>query len=204
MFRIILAILVLAVMALGFACGGGTAAPGSSGDSPTEAYRRLYAAVKKKDTEAIKAEMTPKSIDFAKMAAERNNKPVEEVFANGFTATTFAEKIPEIRDQRINENMGSVEVYNSKDSLWEDLPFIQENGVWKLAIGEMFAGSFKSPGKGRDALEKEAANAVNGGPVAGNPAQPSANVNVVPMNANVVVPKPATKASNAASDSKVK
>ena len=204
MFRIFLAILVLAVMALGFACGGGTAAPGSSGDTPTEAYKRLYAAVKKKDTEAIKGEMTSKSIDFAKMAADRNGKPIEEVFANGFTATTFAEKIPEIRDQRINENMGSVEVYNSKDARWEDLPFIQENGAWKLAIGEMFAGSFKSPGKGRDAIEKEAANAVNGGLVAGNPTQSNANVNVVPMNANVIVPKPATKASNAASDNKAK
>lgn len=204
MYRIILAILVLAVMALGFACGGGTVAPGSSGDSPTEAYKRLYAAVKKKDVEAIKAQMTAKSLDFGKMASERNNKPLDEVLANGFTATTFSEKLPEIRDQRLNENMGSVEVYNSKDSRWEDLPFINENGSWKLAVGELFAGSFKSPGKGRDALEKEAANAVNGGPVAGIPTGPNTTVTNVPMNANVIIPKAATNASNAAADAKKK
>ncbi len=204
MYRIILALSVLAVVALGLACGGGTAAPGSSGDSPTEAYKRLYAAVKKKDVESIKAQMTAKSLDFAKMAAERNNKPLDEVLANGFTATTFAEKIPEIRDQRLAENMGSVEVYNSKDSRWEDLPFINENGTWKLAVGELFAGSFKSPGKGRDALEKEAANAINGGPVAGIPTGPNTTVTNVPMNANVIVPKAATNASNAAADAKKK
>lgn len=189
MYRILFLTLALAVMAIGFACSGGTAAPGSSGDSPTEAYKRLYAAVKSKDTEAIKAQMTTKSHDFAKMAAERNNTPIEKVFENGFTATTFAEKLPEIRDQRIKDTFGSVEVWNSKDSRWEDLPFINDNGTWKFAIGELFAGSFTSPGKGRDTLEKEAANAANGGPVAGAPPTNTITVNtngVVP-----IVPKPA-------------
>ena len=182
MYKIFFLTVALAIMAIGFACSGGTAPAGSSGDSPTEAYKRLYAAVKSKDTEAIKAQMTSKSHDFAKMASERNNTPIEKVFENGFTATTFAEKLPEIRDQRIKDNFGSVEVWNSKDSRWEDLPFINDNGTWKFAIGELFAGSFTSPGKGRDTLEKEAANAANGGPVAGAP------TNTITVNTNGVVP----------------
>lgn len=182
MYRIFFLTVALGLMAVGFACGGGTAPAGSSGDSPTEAYKRLYAAVKSKDTEAIKAQMTAKSHDFAKMASERNNTPIEKVFENGFTATTFAEKLPEIRDQRIKDQYGSVEVWNSKDSRWEDLPFINDNGTWKFAIGELFAGSFVSPGKGRDMLEKEAANAANGGPVA------AASTNTITVNTNGVVP----------------
>lgn len=182
MYRIFFLTIALTLMAIGFACGGGTAPAGSSGDSPTEAYKRLYAAVKSKDTEAIKAQMTTKSHDFAKMAAERNNTPIEKVFENGFTATTFAEKLPEIRDQRIKDQYGSVEVWNSKDSRWEDLPFVNDNGTWKFAIGELFAGTFVSPGKGRDMLEKEAANAANGGPVAAAP------TNTVTVNTNGVVP----------------
>ncbi len=182
MYKIFFLTVALAIMAIGFACSGGTAPAGSSGDSPTEAYKRLYAAVKSKDTEAIKAQMTSKSHDFAKMASERNNTPIEKVFENGFTATTFAEKLPEIRDQRIKDNFGSVEVWNSKDSRWEDLPFINDNGTWKFAIGELFAGSFTSPGKGRDTLEKEAANAANGGPVAAAP------TNTITVNTNGVVP----------------
>ncbi|MBP6005101.1 MAG: hypothetical protein KA746_16850 [Pyrinomonadaceae bacterium] len=195
--RIILLIGALSILAISFSCGG-NAGGGlmGGGESPTEAYKRLYNAVKSKNTDAIKAEMTVKSLEFAQMAAARNNTPIEKVFENGFTATTFSEKLPEIRDQRIADNMGAVEVYNAKDSRWEDLPFILEDGKWKLAVGDLFAGTFKSPGKGRDAREKEAANVANPNLVPAPAPNAAANTNpnvVVP-----IVPKPATNASNAA------
>jgi hypothetical protein len=182
--KIILAIIGLSLLALVLNCGG-PAAPGSRNDSPTEAYKRLYNAVKSKDTEAIKREMTAKSIEFAKMAAAKNNTPIEKVFENGFTATTFAEKLPEIRDQRIVEDQGAVEVWNSKDSKWEDLPFIREDGIWKFAVGDLFAGSFKTEvvGRGRSFREAEAANAAGKGPIMG-----SANLGNAVANANSGMP----------------
>lgn len=160
--KIILLALLLACIAVVFSCSGNPNQPAASGDTPTEAYKRLYNAVKSKNTEAIKNTMTEKTIAFGKSAAAQYGKPEATMFENGFTATTFSETMPVIRDERIKDNMGAVEVWNSKDSRWEDLPFVFENGVWKLAIGETFAGSFKSPGKGIDVKEKEAANAVNG------------------------------------------
>jgi hypothetical protein len=176
--------LLAAIAAAG--CGG-TNSVDSSADSPTGAYKRLYAAVKSKDTEAIRAVLSKKSQEFAKMASAQQNKPIEKVLENGFTATTFSEALPEIRDERIQGEMGAVEVYNSKDRTWEDLPFIREDGAWKLAIGDIFADTWKSPGKGRFQKEREAAN------LAGN--------NMVPLNTNVngnfnsaprpMVPKPA-------------
>jgi len=156
--RILLLITVLCLVAVGLACG-----PGALGnDTPTAAYKRLYAAVKAKDTEEIKKNLTKKSIDFGAMAAAQSKKPVEQVYENGFTATTFSESLPTMRDERIKDNMGAVEVWNSKESKWEDLPFVLEDGVWKLAIGELFANTYKSPGRGRDSLEREAANAISG------------------------------------------
>lgn len=155
--RIFLLTIALSILAIGLACGG----PGGiSGDTPTEAYKRLYAAVKSKDTEAIKKTLTKSSIEFGAMAAQRQGSPVEKLYENGFTATTFSETLPMIRDERIKDNMASVEVWNSKDRIWEDLPFIKEDGSWKLAVGDLFGGTFKSPGRGRDSLEKEAANAM--------------------------------------------
>jgi hypothetical protein len=116
------------------------------------------------------------------MAAERQNSPIEKVYANGFTATTFAESLPEVRDERIAGDMGAVEVWNSKESRWEDLPFVKEEGVWKLAVGDMFAGTYQSPGRGRDSLEKEAANAMSNTVV---PVVPANNANIpVIRNAN--------------------
>jgi len=131
-------------------------------DTPTEAYKRLFAAVKAKNTEAIKAEFSKNSRAAAQTQAARMKVPLEEVYRNGFTATTFAESLPEIRDERVEGTMGAVEVWNSKDSKWEDLPFIREGSGWKLAVGDIFAGNWKSPGPGRDAKERAAANAVSG------------------------------------------
>ncbi len=183
MLRIFLLVIVLSILAIGFACGGQNTGGGSS---PTEAYKQLYAAVKNKDIEAIKSNLTKKTIEFGAMAATRSNTPVEKMYENGFTETTFSASLPTIRDERINNNMGSIEVWNSDKSLWEDLPFIIEDGVWKLAIGEQFGGTFKSPRKGRSEIEKEAANAMSNSAV-----QPASNTNVnTPMVTNIPLGTP--------------
>lgn len=155
--KILLFVLVTAVAAAGIACQNQVS---QTNDTPTEGYKRLYAAVKAKDIEGIKKSMTAKTLSFAESVAARQNNPLEKVLENGFTATTFSETLPEIRDERVNENMGAVEVRNSKDNRWEDLPFIKEDGQWKLAVGELFAGTYKSPGAGRAQKEAEAANAA--------------------------------------------
>lgn len=156
------------------------------GDTPTAAYKRLYDAVKSKDTEAIKATMTKNTVEFAASVSARNNTPIEKVFENGFTGTTFAETIPETRDERVSCNMGAVEVWNAKSRVWEDLPFILEEGKWKLAIGNLFANTFQSPGKGRAIKEAEAVNAARG-----NAPPPGANTNVNQMPVVKNIPKPA-------------
>jgi hypothetical protein len=161
----ILLFIALFILATGlFACNNespvNNTSPVTSGgsSSPTEAYKNLFAAVKKKDIEAIKKQLTQKTIEFGAMAAQRNNTPLEKMYENGFTATTFAETMPEMRDERIKDNMGALEVWNAKSNLWEDLPFINENGGWRLAVGDLFANTWVSPGRGLDSLEKEAAN----------------------------------------------
>jgi hypothetical protein len=180
---------LLVISSFLIACGTQTASS-SNEDTPTGAYKRLYAAVKSKDIEAIKASMTKKTLDFAKMASAQQNKTVEQVLENGFTASTFSPTLPQIRDERVDGDMGAVEVYNSKDNIWEDLPFVREDGAWKLAVGELFAGTYKSPGKSQSQKEREAANAASN--------------NVVPMNANTnvnmnaikpIVPKPVNNAN---------
>jgi hypothetical protein len=186
-----------ALLALILSCNGvpatnSSGSTSSASGSPTEAYKALYSAVKSKDTEKIKAAMSKKTQEFAQMVSARNNTPVEKVFENGFTSTTFAETLPEIRDERVSGDFGAVEVWSAKDNRWEDLGFVNEGGAWKLAIGEMFAGTFKSPGKGRAIKEQEAANMANGN-------------NMIPMiptngnsnsNVKVIVPKERPQSSD--------
>lgn len=187
--------------------------PVGSAKSPTEAYKMLYAAVKTKNTENIKAMMSENSLGFAEFVAGQQKKTVEEVLANGFTATTFQENLPPIRDERIKDNFGALEVQN-KDKVWEDLPFVLENGSWKIAIGDMFKGSYQKPGVGQSVKEQEAANATSNNLVPLNPANANnANVEmIVPKNggtlknvpnipqmkntANTAVPKTNTAPTN--------
>ena len=191
-------VLFLSVAMCLAACGSGAAPEANSNankapervcepisDTPTEAYKRLYAAVKGQNVEGIKAEMSKKSQEFAEMLAARQNNPIEKVYSNGFTATTFAPTLPEIRDERISGCYGGIEVRNNKEQRWEDLPFVIEDGKWKFASGELFAGTFKSPGKSRNTVENEAANTASGG----IPVQKFPTENVNTANTNAQAPK---------------
>jgi len=164
--RIFLLCTVIALVAGALSCGN-KAEGGANGDTPTEAYKRLFAAVKSGNSDAIRAEMTKKTVEFAALAAKRMGKTADEQIKFGMTRTTYADILPTIRDERVKDKMGAVEVWNSKDGQWDDLPFMVEDGKWKIAYGEAFGGIWHSPGKGRDQIEKEAGNAVAGPPVTG-------------------------------------
>lgn len=148
------------LVAIAFSCGGGKPTYDAHGDTPTEAYKRLFAAAKSGDVNAIKAEMTQKTLELNRMGASKVGKTEDEQLMHGMTATTYSDTLPELRGERVRDNMGAVEVWNSRDKTWEDLPFMIEDGKWKFAIGDSFAGNYHSPGKGRDRIEKEAANAL--------------------------------------------
>lgn len=126
--------------------------------TPTDAYTMLFKAVKAKQTDAIKKMMSQKTISFAEGVAGQQKKPVAAVYENGFTATTFAATLPQMRDERVKDNMGALEVWNEKEKKWEDLPFIKEEDGWKLAIGDIFAGTYEKPAKGQAQIEAEASN----------------------------------------------
>jgi len=166
-------------------------------DTPTKAYARLFAAVKSKSTSAIKAEMSQRTHEFAEFVAKQQNKTIEEVYANGFSQSTFAETLPEVRDERAKDNMGAVEVWNAKGDTWEDLPFILEGSKWKLAIGDAFRGGWKSPGKSQGTRDREAANIMSGNNMVNGKANidpiSNSNVNSKPIpiiRPNANVPKP--------------
>jgi len=185
MTRILFLVTALSGIAFIFACNGA-----ATGTTPTEAYKLLYAAVKSKNTDAIKKQLSQKSIEFGLMASQKNGTSIDKVYENGFTATTFSDKLPQMRDERVEGDMGALEVWNAKDKVWEDLAFVKEDGAWKLAVGDMFAGTYRSPGPGQDLIEKQAANAA-----ANTQLPPATNSNA---NAPIIIKKPNPIASNRA------
>lgn len=126
--------------------------------TPTEAYKMLFAACKAKDVEKIKQLMSKSSLGLAEFSGSQQKKSMDDVLKNGLLAPTLAPSISEIRDERVKDNFGAVEVFNPQTNQWEDLPFILEDGGWKVAVGDVFQDKYKSPGKGRAQIEREASN----------------------------------------------
>jgi hypothetical protein len=151
-----------------------TDVPVGNAQTPSEAYRMLFAAVKSQDTAKIRSMMSKGSMGLAEMASGQQKKPIEEVLKNGFTETTFVDDYPQIRDERIKDTMGAVEVWNAQRKQWDDIPFILEDGSWKAAFGDAFGDKWKSPGKGQAIIEQENANANN--PNAVKELKPNGNV----------------------------
>lgn len=120
-----------------------------------EAYTNLFNAVKSGNTAAIRAEMTTDTHKFAENVALQQKQPIEFIYQNGFTGTTFSPTLPNMRAPKVKGNFGALEVYNEKAQNWEDLPFVYENEGWRLAIGELFAGTYEKPGKGPAQIESE-------------------------------------------------
>ena len=146
-------------------------APAGQAQTPREAYEQLYQAVQSKDSARVKQVVSKATLSFAEGVAAQRKITVDEVLKNGLTRSTINEKMPALRDERVKDKFGAIEAFSKKDNKWEDVRFVKEDGGWKLAVGDLWNGSFKSPGKSRTIRERENANAAGGGP------KPMANVN---------------------------
>lgn len=182
MTRFILTLVFVLSGILTFACSGtqtptnsaGSPSCEAGGDTPTQAYKRLFEAVKSKQTDNIRSQVSENTVQLASFISAQNKTPLDKVFENGFVSSTFAPALPDIRDERVSCNMGAVEVWNASQQKWEDTPFMIENGQWKLAVGDVMRGNYKSPGKGLATREAEAANSARGNTL---PTIPAFNAN---------------------------
>jgi len=150
--------------------------------TPTDAYKLLFEAVKAKDTGKIQQLFSMKSTALALSAAKQYNKSLEKQLEYAMQETAMADSLPEIRDERVKDNFGAIEVFNQKANQWDDTVFVFEDGGWRLAIGEQWANTYKSPGKGQAQIEREAATASGNNMIKITPNTNGANI---PSNSNV-------------------
>jgi hypothetical protein len=124
----------------------GACKSGSGGQSsPTEAYKTLYAAVQRKDVETVKKIMSKSTIKFMTGAAEMQKKPFDQVIANGTIESNLSPTMPQLCKERIKDKWGALEVRGASGK-WEDVPFVLEDGQWKVAVGDIFEGTYQKPG----------------------------------------------------------
>ena len=104
----------------------------ASNRSPMETLRALNAASKAKDVSVIKNLVSNGTLQLMEKSAQNQNKSVDEIL----TADDGApfNELPEMRDEKINGETATVEIKNAVTKEFEKIPFVRENGEWKLAL----------------------------------------------------------------------
>lgn len=109
--------------------------------TPTETLRALNEASKKKDTEAIKSYLSKGTLDLLEQSARRQEKTVDELLKQE-NGAPFQE-LPEMKNEQITGETASVEVKNNVTGEFEKIPFVKENGVWKIALDVFMKDAMK-------------------------------------------------------------
>ena len=100
--------------------------------SPTETLKALSAASAKKDVDGIKKYLSKGTLERLEIGAKEQNKTADELL-KGKDGAPFP-KLPELGAETIEGDTATLEVRNAETREFEKLPFVKENGEWKVAI----------------------------------------------------------------------
>lgn len=107
----------------------------SSLKTPTETYKTYAVATLNKDVEIIKQTLSKAALQFVENAARERGSTAAEILTGGAVQNT-ARKIPEIKNEKIEGNKATIEVKNEM-GFYDTIPFVMENGEWKIALDEL-------------------------------------------------------------------
>lgn len=118
------AILFAIAMAL-TACAGE-----SKPATPIETFKTYTKAIKAKDITAMKLLLSKATIDMHQTEAQAQGVNIDEIVKRE-TLFTETQKTVKLRNEKIEGDTATLEVENSFGS-WETVPFVREDGVWKI------------------------------------------------------------------------
>ncbi len=113
--------------------------------SPTKTFKAFFEASKKKDTVAMKKSLSKGSVDMFDKLAKEQKKSTDEIL-KGIDKEGKDEKIPETRNEKITGDTATLEVKNEKSDKWDSLPFVKEEGEWKIALDKFVEDMIKGIG----------------------------------------------------------
>ncbi len=132
------------------------------GSSPTATLKTYFEALQKKDAAGLKKTLSKGTLDmfeqFAK--AQKPPKTLDEALQTGLASATAGDsnKMPETRNEKIDGEKATLEVKNDKSGAWETVPFVKEDGDWKIAFDQMFRDAFKNNGSSTDTSNSSTGN----------------------------------------------
>ncbi len=122
--------------------------------SPKDALEAFVAAVKAKDEDAVKAALSEKTNKMFALQTKTSGKSVLDLFNSGeFEAIS---KLPETRNEKIDGDKATLEAKDPDGDDWDEMPFVRENGSWKLAFAdEEYDKNYEELSKKAEAASKD-------------------------------------------------
>ena len=110
--------------------------------TPTATFKAFYEASNKKDVAAMKKTLSKGTMDMFDKLAKEQNKTTDEMLKS-FDKEDKNQKMPETRNEKIDGDTATLEVKNDKTNKWDTLPFVKENGEWKIALDKFLEDLMK-------------------------------------------------------------
>jgi hypothetical protein len=120
-------LIIIAVCALAFA-----ACNTMQAKSPTQTLKDFIEASKKKDVEAMKKMLSKGSLELIQKTADMQKTSVDEILKKNDESSL--KQTPETREEKIEGDKATVETKNPVTGEFDKIPFIKEEGVWKIAL----------------------------------------------------------------------
>jgi hypothetical protein len=147
------------------------------GSSPTNTLKAFYEGTQKKDAEAIKKTLSKGTLEMLEGFAKAQGKSLDESLKSGLASDNSSGKMPETRNEKIDGDKATLEVKNDKTGQWESVPFVKEEGNWKIAFDQMFRDAFKNMGNTNSNSDGAATGNSAGTPTGNANANSNANSN---------------------------
>ena len=132
-------IILFAMFALAFVACQSVVPPAS----PTEVFKAQTEAQKKKDGATMKSNLSKISLEMIDKGAKAQNKSVEEVLVMELPGVKAPQTF-EYRNEKIEGDSASVEVKTELSDEWAKVPFVKEDGRWKLSLDKMIEEAQKA------------------------------------------------------------
>jgi PBP1b-binding outer membrane lipoprotein LpoB len=103
--------------------------------SPTETMVAFVEGLKKKDSNSIKETLSKTSLEQLEKAAAEDKTTIDEIISAGEDMSK--ENTPEMKDEKIDGDSATIQVQDEKTKKWDTVPFVKEDGKWKIAMDKM-------------------------------------------------------------------
>jgi uncharacterized membrane protein len=126
----------LLMICLSLAVAGATACHRGAGSSPTATMKAFFEATRKRDAEGFKKTLSKGSLDTIEVYAKAQNKTLDELLKSGIKTLDASQSsaTPSMRNEKIDGETATLEVQDGENGEWRNIPFVRENGEWKIAF----------------------------------------------------------------------